>query len=101
MSNRTIGDVAAIECDRLAIERVGEGFVGSSGIALRSCCERDAADEILVKLAIHSEPHTNASAVPVLNSSLRGIFPSDANVSGEAEASKKVLKTLELRLLFF
>ncbi len=81
-----VRNVAAVETDGLAIEEIGEGFVGSGGITQRTRGKRDAAYKVFVQLAVHSETHADAAPVPVSHAVLEEALTAYPDVAIEAEA---------------
>src|SRR6202049_381319 len=66
VSHWVVGEVAAIQPNRLSIEIVGQGLIGGRGIAERSRRETNTGGEVIVQLALESETNANANAVAVI-----------------------------------
>src|SRR5260370_4111752 len=66
VSHWVVGDVAAIQPNRLAVEVVGQGLIGGRGIAERSRRETNTGGAVIVPLALESEKNANAHAVAVI-----------------------------------
>src|ERR1700686_1987143 len=64
-SHRVVGDVAAIQPDRLSVEVVGEGVICGCGIAKRSRRETNTGGEVAVQLALESDTNADPNAVAV------------------------------------
>src|SRR6202795_3728416 len=65
-SHRVVGDIAAIQPNRLSVEVVGQGLVGGRGIPQRSRREPNTGGEVIVQLALEPETHANANPVAVI-----------------------------------
>ena len=102
MRDRIVGDIAAIQSDGLAVEKVGERLVGRGGISQRTGSQGNAADEIFAQLAIEAEAHSDAAAVPILERSqiLKEAFTANPDVTGKAEAAQQTFQSRHALLLF-
>src|SRR5579872_151742 len=87
MSNRIVGDVAAIQSNGLAIEDVGERLVGGSRIAERTRRQGKCGNEILVQLAVDTETHADTGAIAVGDAVLVEGLASDTDVSAKPKPS--------------
>src|ERR1700686_3812182 len=91
-SHRVVGDVAAIQPNRLSVEVVGQGLVGGRGIAKRSRRETNTGGEVIVQLALESETHANANPVAVITDCAAAVLLEEtltahANVAVPAKAA--------------
>ena len=51
MGDWVVSDIALVQSDGLAIERVGQGFIRCCRIALAAGCKSNTANEVLIQLA--------------------------------------------------
>ena len=82
--------VTAVQADGLAVEEVGERFIGRGGIAEGPGCQGQPSDKVIIELAIDTKPHTNSGAVAIKESRLvlEKAFTTDADIAIKAEASQ-------------
>src|SRR5205823_2369026 len=95
------GDEPAIKANGFAIKGIGEGFIGSGGVAQRSGGNCDTAKEVFIELAIKPEPDANTGAITVLRAGLSVVFAAYPNVTGKAKSPQQTFDALELRKLRF
>src|SRR6266581_2530791 len=92
MRDRIVGDPGLVERNRLAIEEVGQGFVGGRRIAERTCSQINPTGKVFVQLAIKAETHTKTGAVAVWNSVLDEVFTAYPDIAIETEAANQAFQ---------
>ena len=83
--HRIVGDVGAVQSYSLAIEIIGEGFIGGRRIAQRTSRQCHCSVEILVQLAIKTEASAHSGTVAVRHSALHKTLPANPDVPRPAK----------------
>ena len=99
MSDRIVGDVAAVNGDGFPVEVVCEGCVRARRITKRSRGDRYACDEVFVQLAFKPESDANSSTVAIRSSILKKAFTADAHVTSQTKPAHKTLQRTDAFLV--
>src|SRR5258708_9096504 len=83
MGHRVVGDVAPIQANRLAIEKVGQGFIGGAGVGEGARSQINATHKVFVQLTVNAEARPYPGPIAVRYPLLNGIFPPYPHVSTE------------------
>src|SRR6266550_2806004 len=99
MRDRIVGDPGLVERNRLAIEEVGQGFVGGRRIAERTCSQINPTGKVFVQLAVKAETHTKTGAVAVRYTVLDEVFTTYPDITVEAEPANQAFERRHAFLL--
>src|ERR1700674_4234976 len=104
VSHWVVGDVAAIQPNRLSVEVVGQGLIGGRGIAERSRRETNTGGEVIGQLALESETNANANAVAVIAQCASAVLLEETltahpHIAGPAKTAEGLFEAGEALLL--
>src|SRR4029077_21236578 len=83
MGHRVVGDVAPIQANRLAIEKVGQGFIGGGGVGEGARSQINAAHKVLVQLTVNAETRPYPAPIAVHYPLLKVVLSPYPHVSRE------------------
>src|SRR6202163_2838014 len=104
VSHRVVGDVAAIQANRLSVEVVGQGLIGGRGIAARSRREANTGGEVVVQLALKSETNANANPIAIIAKCASAVLLEETltahpHIAVPAKAAERLFEAGEALLL--
>src|ERR1700680_1305478 len=90
--HRVVGDVAPVQGNRLAIEKVGESFVGGGGVAEGARSQINAPHKVFVQLTVKAETRPYPGPIAVRYAFLKVVLSPYPRVSREAKTSEGTLQ---------
>src|SRR5258708_537676 len=88
MCHRVVGDVAPIQANRLAIEKVGQGFIGGAGVAEGARSQINSTHKVFVQLTVNAETRPYPGPIAVRYPLLKVVLSAYPHVSRQAKTSE-------------
>src|SRR4029077_5967667 len=92
MGQRVVSDVAPIQGNRLAIEKIGQGFIGGAGVGERARSQINATHKVFVQLTVNAETRPYPGPIAVRYPLLKVVPSPYPHVPRQAKTSEGTLQ---------